>query len=663
MEGIAGRIDKLGWYWNRLRCMSGAELAYRCAKAAQAAAEAKGLIGREQVPAPDLNRAGWRLAWDAEEFEPEPYRRRAEAILGGRVDILTHRDLQVGDPPEWNRNPVSGERAPLSFGKTFDYRDPARIGDIKYLWVLNRHHQWLSVAQAYFLTGEESYLAFIGRQLRSWLEQVPHLHGPNWTSSLELAIRLMNWSFVWQLIGGAESALWEGREGRALREEWLRSVFLHARFIRGHLSRFSSANNHLLGELAGLVVASRTWPYWGALERDGAFARRALIEESLKQNAPDGVNREQSVFYQCFVLDLLLPAGLAVADTAPMPDAWWERIERMLEFLAAVTDSAGNVPMVGDADGGAVLELCPAAQGPESDALLATGARLFGRALFAGQARRPSDKPAWLLAGHTRPSACKAAGQDAPRRGFPDGGYYVLGDAAGEGREVHLLIDAGPLGYRSIAAHGHADALGLWLSVAGREILIDPGTYSYQSHPEWRRYFRGTAAHNTIEVDGLDQAVNGGKFMWLTGFRAGCTRFETGAREDAFAGWHDGYARLRDPVRHERRVRYAKDEGLIVVEDTLHCEASHTVRRHWHLSERVEVEALPRGCRARAGEATVEITAEEEDAEVRIASAEESPPRGWVSRRFNEKQPTHTLVCEDRIRGTTRLVTRIRVNR
>ena len=664
MDGTAGRLDKVGWYWNRLRRMSGAEIAYRFAKTAQAAAEARGLLGRPAVPAARAEGEPWQLEWDPQAFEAAVYRARADAILEGRIGLLSYRDVEVGASPEWNRNPISGECAPLSYGKTFDYRDATRIGDIKYLWVLNRHHQWVSVAQAFFLTGEDRYLAYIGGQLRSWIDQVPHLRGPNWTSSLELAIRLMNWSFVWQLIGGNQSRLWEEGEGQALRDDWLRSIFLHCHFIRGHLSRFSSANNHLLGELAGLVVAARTWPYWEAVLHSARRARKELIRESLLQNAPDGVNREQSVFYQCFVLDLLLAAGLAEADgPAPMPAEWWQRIERMLEYLAAVTDVGGNVPMIGDADGGAVLDLDPAAVAPESEPLLAVGARLFRRADFAAKVHRPSDKPAWLLGTRPRGEALSQSVTAEPRRVFAHGGYFLLGDAFESREEVRLLIDAGPLGYRSIAAHGHADALSLWLSVGGREVLIDPGTYAYQAHPEWRRYFRGTAAHNTVSIDGMDQAVNGGKFMWLTGYQAECTRFAPGEREDVFVGRHDGYRRLADPVVHERSVRYEKDARRIVVEDTLHCQEVHTVRRHWHVAEGLAVHVLPRGCRAEDAGMSTEIRVLDAASELHLARGEERPACGWVSRRFNEKQPTNTLVCTDRIEGTTCLVTEIRITR
>ena len=90
------------------------------------------------------------------------------------------------------------------------------------------------------------------------------------------------------------------------------------------------------------------------------------------------------------------------------------------------------------------------------------------------------------------------------------GGYIVMG---GEG--CHLVFDAGPLGYLGIAAHGHADALSFCLAIDDAWWLVDPGTYAYHSAPEWRSYFRGTSAHNTIRVNGNDQSQMGGAFMWL----------------------------------------------------------------------------------------------------------------------------------------------------
>src|SRR5207249_6082019 len=137
-------------------------------------------------------------------------------------------------------------------------------------------------------------------------------------------------------------------------------------------------------------------------------------------------------------------------------------------------------------------------------------------------------------------------------REFADGGYYILGERFETPDEVRLIVDAGPIGYQAIAAHGHADALAFTLSLGGKEFLVDPGTFAYHTEPLWRAYFRGTSAHNTVRIDGEDQSQPGGKFMWLAKANAACAAFDTSTTEDVFEGWHDGYLRLPDPVMHRR---------------------------------------------------------------------------------------------------------------
>jgi hypothetical protein len=159
------------------------------------------------------------------------------------------------------------------------------------------------------------------------------------------------------------------------------------------------------------------------------------------------------------------------------------------------------------------------------------------------------------------------------------------------------VADAGALGYLSIAAHGHADALASILSVGGKEFLVDPGTYAYHTQSRWRHYFRGTAAHNTVRVDGVDQSQSGGHFMWLRRATAGCSLWRPSAERDVFEGWHDGYARLPDPVMHRRLITLEKRSHRVVVEDTLRMLGTHDVELFFHFSEECRVDAVAGGYR------------------------------------------------------------------
>lgn len=656
----------LSWYLKRLGRMSPAELAYRVQHHVNAQLQRLGLFTARQAPRPDLGQTSQPWSFAGAQVDAAPYIEAAERILEGRLNVFALEGAPLGHPPEWNRDPRTGTVAPLVFGKTLNYRDEALVGDIKYLWEPSRHLHLVVLAQAYYLTGEPRYLAGLQRHLHSWWDACPYLMGPHWTSSLELAIRLINWSWVWHLLGGLNGPVLGSAAHRELRDRWLRSIYQHAHFIHGHFSRYSSANNHLIGETAGLFIASVTWPHWAECEqwREEAFA--VLTEEALRQNTVDGVNREQTTSYQQFVLDFLLLAALCgQANGVDFPPSYRDRLERMMEFLAAVRDRGGHVPMIGDADDGFVLRLAPQPDHCPFQSLLATGAVLFGRADFKLAAKYCDDKTRWML-GATGESAFHQLEEAAPRsriRAFPQGGYYILGSHFNTPDEVLCVVNAGPLGYLSLAAHGHADALAFTLSLGGQEFLIDPGTFAYHTQKIWRDYFRGTAAHNTLRVDGEDQSVIGGNFMWIHHANVRCDLFTSGDDTDHFVGSHDGYARFADPVTHRRSVLWDKPAGTLLVEDTIECAQSHDVEQFWHFAEDVIVLQEGRVVRAQKGEWTLTLDLDPEWSEIEVVRGRDVPPLGWISRRFDIKVATATLVCRGRTPMNATWKTRLRVER
>jgi hypothetical protein len=382
------------------------------------------------------------------------------------------------------------------------------------------------------------------------------------------------------------------------------------------------------------------------------------------QNAPDGVNREQAVAYQQFVLDFQLLCLLAGKANGQWFSADYEsRLESMLDYLASIMDAGGNVPMFGDDDDGTVVRLAPHGRSAYRS-LLATGAVLFRRADFRVKAGDLDDKTRWLLGDHAERVYGKLDDTQVTlpvRRAFKEGGYYVLGCDFETAEEIRLVADAGPLGYQSIAAHGHADALSFTLSVGGMEFLVDPGTYAYHTHPAWRAYFRGTAAHNTVRVDGADQSSQGGNFMWLHKARASCTVWSVTPERDLFEGWHDGYLRLTDPVKHWRRITLDKRERSIVVEDTLEMQGAHQVELHFHWGENVRVELDGLHCAATRGSRTVSLQLPRRpEARSYLRRGSVAPLGGWISRCYDHKEPTSTVVWRGWLAGTTVLRSEIR---
>ena len=261
----------------------------------------------------------------------------------------------------------------------------------------------------------------------------------------------------------------------------------------------------------------------------------------------------------------------------------------MIDFLASMTSVAGALPMIGDADDGYVVKLAAEPGFSPHISQIVTGAVLFGREDLASKAGALDGKTATLLGVEAvrRLAQLRIRGRHGfrPRLQFPESGYYLLGTAFETPDEVRLLVDSGPLGYLSIAAHGHADALSFVLSIGDREILVDPGTYAYHTEPSWRRYFRSTLAHNTVGIDGEDQSVQAGNFMWTHHAQARCIEFEAGTERQRFVGEHYGYQRLADPVAHRREIVHDARRQLIEVTDMLRCDGEHRARRSWHFAE------------------------------------------------------------------------------
>lgn len=628
---------RLGWLVNRLRCMSVAEVAYRMRQAA-ATRMGRRMAGRT-APAPlpralTLNVQG-APALDRNEIDALLL--DADRICAGHVVLFGERRFDVGVPTSWNRDPETGVTGPAIYAGDIAITRREQVGDIKHVWELNRHLHLVRLAQAWSVTHDVRWLHALEQQLRSWLDQCPPLTGPNWTSSLELGIRLVNWSVIWQLVGAEASPLFGGESGHKLRADWQGSIHAHCRTIARHLSRHSSANNHLIGELAGLYVGASTWPCWKESNDWLLQARRELEREAGLQFSRDGVNREQAFAYHIFSSEFLFVAGLMGQATGnPFPRPYWAALQRALRFLRSVRDVGGHVPNVGDADDGCVFRLD--ASGMDRAAqLLALGDTVFGGAA----ARHPGVQ--WLL--HALPGKRPDCDPHEVDTGwaFPDGGYFLFGKHFGEAGEIKGLLDCGPLGYLGIAAHGHADALALSLSIAGEECLIDSGTYSYWQDQKWRDYFRGTSGHNTVRIDGLDQSVSGGRFMWLRKAHARIERMPTSPHEFDFRGSHGGYTRLADPVRHARSVRFDGASNILVVRDEVSARKAHKVEQFWHFAPELDVRLTSHGLSVRGKRFVLQMQVSGADLQLELVRGAENPPLGWCSRTYESKQPCEVL--------------------
>ncbi|MBN1345164.1 MAG: alginate lyase family protein [Phycisphaerae bacterium] len=584
---------------------------------------------------------------------------KANRIAEGRLSFFDLQEQDIGTPVDWHRDHKAGKSAPLIFSGSIDYRDHRQVGDCKFVWEPNRHHHLVVLARAYRAGGDRRYASAVVEQLESWLDQNPYGMGMNWRSPLELAIRLINW--VWAIDLIRESGL----AGGAFRARLYDSVERHLWEITRKYSRGSSANNHRVGEAAGVFIAATYFNPLRNARRWQAESRDILCEEIQAQTHADGGNREQAMGYHLFVLQFFLLAGIAGRKAGQdFPSSYWSVVEKMFEFAGAMIEGGDGPAMYGDCDDGMVLDL---GAGPSDvRALLSVAALLFERPEFRTWAGEYGEPARWLLgrSGQQRFGDLPAMPKDAPvcSRAFSETGYYLLQSGhQNEADRISVFFDCGELGFRSIAAHGHADALSLSLRAFGRDILVDPGTYDYFTYPAWREYFRSTRAHNTIVVDGVDQSVMSGPFMWAERAEARCVAWEPSEHGGRVVGEHDGFMRLGDPVTHRRSVALDGLGREVFVEDEVVGEGDHDVMVCFHVSD---------GVRTDRGEGTTFVVTTDggevwitldEKLSIQVFSGSEDPIAGWVSPGYHRKAIATSVVGTCRFRGGLRLRTQIRI--
>jgi hypothetical protein len=565
----------------------------------------------------------------------------ADRLMAGHAEYF---GVVRGDltDPDWWYDPKTGRRAPAGYAFDVPYRNEDAVGDIKQIWEPSRHQYLTQLAAAYAITGDERYAERVAEHLRSWWAANPPLRGVHWISGIELGIRLLSWVWIRRLLDGwpGVAALFEDNPVA------VQQIWHHQRWLAAFPSRGSSANNHVIAEAAGQFAAACAFDWFPSSGRWRADALRSLDRHLRGNTYLSGLNRELATEYHGLVLELGL-AAVAEADTAgvPVPAPVRLVLLRMTDALAAVVDNRLRPPRQGDADDGYGLVV----DGAGTDrwgSLLATGDAVFGR-LAWWPAVTGTDVRTPLLAALIKPTE-PAVRRPADRPAhFADAGMTIL---RGPG-EIWCRCDGGPHGFLSIAAHAHADALSVEVRHDGVDVLADPGTYCYHGQPEWRRYFRSTLGHNTLQLDGGDQSVSGGPFLWTRHAESRVLTVDTSGED--VTGWcaeHDGY----EGSVHRRRVELTAASRELRVIDEVRG-PRRAVRLAFHLGPAITAELV--GNRAvltwtRDGEDRSAVLDLPGQLSWRAHRGETDPPLGWYSAGFGRKEPATTLVGSGFTDGT-----------
>lgn len=529
---MAGLLGKLEWYLNRLRAMSVPELGHRLREAGKRRVSAMrpyhgARVGVAAGDLPFLPVDTTRLHLTDETTRTLWRSVAPSATAPGIYRALGH-DFRLSKDIDWHLDPASGLRWPDdAYCFDIDYRHDQKRGDVKLVWELNRLQFVPVMAALSRLENDDDLAQTALDMIESWIDANPPFKGVNWVSGIELALRVVAILLAVGLIG-------RNRIDARLSGKIANCLSAHAYWLKRYPSRYSSANNHLIAEEAALFILGTLWPEAAI---DASAAKDVLTAEALNQIHDDGVGAEQSPTYTAFTCEWYLLA-FAVAHQAgtPFPDDVIARIATAGEHLRWILDGEGHHPRIGDDDEGRVIA-SGAGHEPGYVASVLNGiSALAGRpdiAVGEGRCQLRNLVLGWPATGSALNSGTRL---------FESGGYTV---SRGEmnGREALVVFDHGPLGYLSIAAHGHADALSLMLHLGSKPVFVDAGTYLYHSGGRVRDRLRGTAAHNTLCINGENQSEIAGAFNWRRKAASKLLALQAAGQGVVVSAQHDGYAR------------------------------------------------------------------------------------------------------------------------
>ncbi|HWQ34187.1 MAG TPA: alginate lyase family protein [Blastocatellia bacterium] len=589
---------------------------------------------------PAFNSRAEVVATMAERFSDESAAivARAERICAGRFALLGYDDLRFGDPPNWHLEPLAGKRTPLVHWSRIAYLDPQVAGDKKLTWELNRHGYFITLGQAYWLTGDERYAEVFASHVSSWMDANPPALGINWASSLEVAFRAIAWLWAIHLFAASPQLTPQ------LLLRMHKYLAAHGRHLELYLSEYFSPNTHLTGEALGLLYLGVTLPEVRRALVWRERGLRVLLAQLPLQVRGDGVYFEQTTYYHRYTTDFYLHLLLlSEAAHLSLPALVRERLTLMLDHLMWLTRPDGTAPLVGDDDSGRLVRLSARRLDDFRDTL-AAGAALFQRGDWKAVAGEAVEL-LWLLGpeGLRRYDRLSAQPPGECTKAFPEGGFYVMRDGW-ERDDAYVLIDGGPHGALS-CAHAHADALSLEFAALGTAWLTDSGTCTYTGDAKLRDLFRSTQAHNTVTVDGISQSEMAQPFTWRSRAQAAVSDFGRAGFLTFFAGSHDGYERLPEPVTHERTVILVRAEAsqpaYLIVRDSFAAAGRHHYAIRWHFPPGVAAFAEGRLVRAETGngrQLRLSVTG--------TAGLETRIERGQASRAYGQREETNVAVFE-----------------
>jgi uncharacterized heparinase superfamily protein len=501
--------------------------------------------------------------------------------LGSNTNFDWHIDFRTGH--RWNPKTYYKRIRPARYPGGFDIKAP---------WELSRFQFAVRLGQAYWFSSDEKYAREFCTLVSDWIANNPCPYGVNWSCTMEVAIRAVNWLWGLAFFQSSNTISDEFRINLSV------SLFEHGRHIFENLegSKGSVNSNHYLANLVGLVYLGICCSSLPGSKRWLDFAVPELWNEVIQQTFPEGPSYESSIPYHRLSTEMILSVViLCLHNEIPVPRSVLERMERVVEFVYYYTKPNGSIPVLGDQDNGRLHRLAvwtkPEKEWIDHRYLLAIGAILFNRNDFAEAAGDQWQDALWLLGKQSIPfinsyitSKSQASANyyrhDKPSsKAFGKAGYFLL-----RHKDAYSIVRTPPDPTPHPPSHIHNDLTSFEISVGDVSFIVDSGSGEYSKDYPSRNHFRSTKAHNTIMVDraevsdfspyrifSLDREAGGGVSTWHSSMEF-----------DFLDIWHDGYTYQSKPILCKRAFYFDKPNQQWIIWDRLIGDGMRHISARFH---------------------------------------------------------------------------------
>jgi hypothetical protein len=551
--------------------------------------------------------------------------------------LVFNKKIDFKNKIDWHFDKLNKKKWLTKFWSDINIREGLNEGGPKFIWEFNRFYFIPILGIAFFYTKEKKYADKIFFLIEDWLEKNTYPYGINWTSCIELSIRILN-----LLVG---ISFLKGLEFQKYHHNLINKfIYLHASHIYRYPSKYSSCNNHALAEALALFVSGLYFSNLKGSRKWLRFGKEVLDREVNRQILADGGSAEISVTYLSFTYDIfLLYKIMCDKNRIPYPSNIDEGLKKSANFIYALMDKGGNLPNIGDQDS-AVLVNFSLSNWENFKSILNTSSILF-KGLFLRSYKKVDIKTYILLGKNAlkKREGVNSIGKKIENVYFKQSGIAVMQNLL-KGREIKIYGNCSPMGMKPLYAHGHLDALSFMLSIDGYEIFMDPGTYLYHSGGKWRKYFRSNCAHNTIRVNNLDFSEQRGDFMYGKPYKLENINFIDNSNYVKWEAENNTYKK-QIGVSHKRIFTYKKRIGKFEIKDIFYSRKNNfEVELFFHLHPGCIIDIEKDTIKIQRNGYTVFIYIDS-NLDINNYYGSYEPLLGWYSREFNEIEKTNTIVC------------------